>query len=33
MNEELDTLILNKSSVHEIEDKAKKLGMMTIMQD
>ncbi|MBP8016920.1 type II/IV secretion system protein [Candidatus Gracilibacteria bacterium] len=33
LNEELDSLILNKASVHEIEEKAKKLGMITIMQD
>ncbi len=33
MQEELDSLILNKSSVNEIEDKAEKLWMITIMQD
>lgn len=33
MNEALDSLILNKASVHEIEQKARELGMITIMQD
>ena len=33
MHEDLDPLILEKSSVHEIEEKAKELGMITIMQD
>lgn len=33
MQEWIDPLILNKSSVHDIEMKAKELGMVTIMQD
>ena len=33
MNEALDPLILNKAPVHEIEQKARELGMITIMQD
>ena len=33
MDEKLDHLILNKASVHELEDKARELGMITIMQD
>lgn len=33
MDEALDPLILDKSSVHDIEMKARELGMITIMQD
>jgi len=33
MDERLDSLILKKSSVNEIEQKARELGMITIMQD
>ena len=33
MNEALDPLILGKAPVHEIEQKARELGMITIMQD
>ena len=33
MHEALDELILEKSSVHDIESKARELGMITIMQD
>lgn len=33
MNDALDSLILNKAPVHEIEQKARELGMITIMQD
>lgn len=33
VNEKLDTLILNKSPVNDIEEKARELGMITIMQD
>jgi type IV pilus assembly protein PilB len=33
MDEALDSLILEKSSVHDIETKAKELWMITIMQD
>jgi len=33
MDEQLDPLILKKSSVNEIEQKARELGMITIMQD
>lgn len=33
MNESLDPLILSKAPVHEIEQKARELGMITIMQD
>ena len=33
MNESLDPLILNKAPVHELEQKARDLGMITIMQD
>ncbi|EKD66450.1 MAG: hypothetical protein ACD_49C00041G0002 [uncultured bacterium (gcode 4)] len=33
MDDSLDALILNKASVHDIEEKAKELGMLTIMQD
>ena len=33
MHEALDPLILEKSAVHDIEAKAKELGMITIMQD
>lgn len=33
MNETLDPLILNKAPVHELEQKARELGMITIMQD
>ena len=33
LNEALDHLILGKAPVHEIEQKARELGMITIMQD
>ncbi|MDD2891725.1 MAG: GspE/PulE family protein [Candidatus Gracilibacteria bacterium] len=33
MDEALDPLILHKAPVHEIEQKARELGMITIMQD
>lgn len=33
MNEALDPLILNKAPVHELEQKARELGMINIMQD
>ncbi|EKE26049.1 MAG: hypothetical protein ACD_4C00459G0013 [uncultured bacterium (gcode 4)] len=33
MNDMLDSLILNKASVHDLEEKAKELWMITIMQD
>ncbi len=33
MDEALDPLILNKAPVHEIEEKARELGMISIMQD
>jgi len=33
MNEALDPLILNKAPVYEIEQKARDLGMISIMQD
>lgn len=33
MEEALNPLILNKASVHEIERKARDLGMLTIVQD
>ncbi|MFA6090305.1 MAG: GspE/PulE family protein [Candidatus Gracilibacteria bacterium] len=33
INEELDPLILGKAPVHEIEEKACELGMITVMQD
>jgi type IV pilus assembly protein PilB len=33
MDDSLDSLILNKASVHDIEDKARQLWMITIMQD
>ncbi len=33
MHEALDPLILNKAPVHEIEQKARELGMITIMED
>lgn len=33
MDEKLDSLILKKSPVNEIEQKARELGMITIMQD
>lgn len=33
MDERLDNLVLGKASVNELEDKARELGMITIMQD
>jgi type II secretory ATPase GspE/PulE/Tfp pilus assembly ATPase PilB-like protein len=33
MDEALDSLILGKAPVHEIEEKARELGMITVMQD
>lgn len=33
MNEALDPLILNKAPVYDIEQKARELGMITVMQD
>lgn len=33
MDESLNSLILNKAPVHDIEQKARELGMINIMQD
>ena len=33
MNEKLDKLVIDKVSVNDLEEKAKELGMYTIVQD
>lgn len=33
MDEKLDSLVLNKAPVHDLEEKARELGMITIIQD